>query len=187
MQKLRLAFATFPEMQTERLRLRAVEPGDADAMFRIMSDARVMRYFGSQPMATRDEAVRRITGIRTAFAQREGVRWAITSREDGTFMGTCGFWRLMPEHFRAEIGYELGPEWWGKGIMPETIRAALTFAFGPMGFHSVEAQIHPANIASRRALEKVGFVQEGYFHENYFDVIENGFTDTAVFSILNEK
>jgi ribosomal-protein-alanine N-acetyltransferase len=50
--------------------------------------------------------------------------------------------------------------------------------------HSVEAQIHPANIGSRRVLEKLGFVQEGYFRENYYEPAESQFTDTVVFSLL---
>jgi ribosomal-protein-alanine N-acetyltransferase len=54
-----------------------------------------------------------------------------------------------------------------------------------MGLHSVEAQIDPANRASRRVLEKLGFVQEGYFRENYYDPVEARFTDTAVFSLLS--
>jgi ribosomal-protein-alanine N-acetyltransferase len=54
-----------------------------------------------------------------------------------------------------------------------------------MGLHSVEAQIHPANSGSRRVLEKLGFVQEGYFRENFYDPVEAGFTDTAVFSLLS--
>jgi ribosomal-protein-alanine N-acetyltransferase len=68
--------------------------------------------------------------------------------------------------------------------MTEAVDAVLTFGFGTMGLHSVEAQIHPANHGSRRVLEKLGFVQEGYFHENYYDPVEASFTDTAVFSLL---
>lgn len=178
------AFATFPVLKTERLLLRAVTPGDADDIFRIMSDPRVMRYFGVLPMASRAEAVQRADTFQKAFQEQTAIRWAITQREGGPFIGTCGYWRLIKAHFRAELGYELAPEWWGHGIMPEAICAVLTFGFTTMGLHSVEAQIHPANIGSRRVLEKLGFVQEGYFHENYYDPVEDRFTDTAVFSLL---
>lgn len=187
MNKLRIAFATFPVLHTERLVLRAIEQKDRADMFRIMSDTQVMRYFGSEPMVMPEEAEMRIEDIRKAFAERSGVRWAITWREGGDFLGTCGFWRLIPEHFRAEVGYELAPEWWGKGIMPEAIGAALNFAFTRMGLHSIEAQIDPANTASRRVLEKLGFVQEGYFHENYYDTNRRAFTDTAIFSLVKPK
>jgi ribosomal-protein-alanine N-acetyltransferase len=152
---LTTAFATFPILETERFVLREATPEDAPAIFRIMSDARVTRYFGREPMLVFDEAIERAEEFRTSFAEQSGVRWAIANRADGEFIGTCGFWRLIKEHFRAEIGYELAPEWWGKGVMTEAVAAALTFGFTRMGLHSVEAQIHPANIGSRRVLEKL--------------------------------
>ena len=178
------AFTTFPVLQTERLILRNPQVADAEAIFRIMSDPQVLRYFGSAPMTDPEQALRRIASFHADFAAKEGIRWAITSRSDGRFLGTCGFWRLVKEHFRAEIGYELAPEWWGQGIMPEAIDAALNFGFQSMGLHSVEAQIAPENIGSRRVLEKLGFVQEAYFRENYYEPAEGRFTDTAVFSLL---
>jgi RimJ/RimL family protein N-acetyltransferase len=53
------------------------------------------------------------------------------------------------------------------------------------GYNAPEAQIHPANSGSRRVLEKLGFVQEGYFRENFYDPVEAQFTDTALFSLLS--
>jgi ribosomal-protein-alanine N-acetyltransferase len=184
MPDLSVAFATFPVLETARFRLRAVAEEDTADIFRIMSDPRVTRYFGTAPMAAIAEAAERVRSIQAAFAGQEGVRWAIADRASGRFLGTLGFWRLIKPHFRAEIGYELAPEWWGQGVMPEAAGAALTFGFATMGLHSVEAQIHPENTGSRRVLEKLGFVQEGYFRENYYEPAEARFTDTAVFSLL---
>lgn len=181
---LSATFAAFPVLETERLVLRAVTPADAADMFGIMRDPRVARYFGSAPMVSVDEAAERIDRISVAFGEQTGVRWAITRREHSQLVGTCGYWRLVKPHFWAEIGYELAPEQWGRGIMTEAIGAVLQWGFTTMGLHRVEAQIHPANIGSQRVLEKLGFVQEGYFRENYYEVAEGQFTDTAVFSLL---
>lgn len=181
---LTTAFAIFPVLETERLTLRAVTSADAPDIFRIMSDPRVIRYFGMLPMTALDEAVERVERIQSSFQDHTGIRWGITHRETGQLLGTCGFWRLIKPHYRAEIGYDLAAEWWGKGVMPEAVAAVLTYGFTTMGLHSVEAHIHPANTGSRRVLEKLGFEQEGYFRENYYDVVETRFTDTAVFSLL---
>ncbi len=181
---LSAVFAEFPVRETARLRLRAPTEADAPALFQIMSDPLVLRYFGSLPMTAPEQALARARGFGEAFAERSGIRWAITARATGAYIGSCGFWRIIPEHDRAEIGYELAPAWWGRGIMPEALAPVLEFGFSAMGLHSVEAQIHPANSGSRRVLEKLGFVQEGYFLENYYDVVERGYTDTAVFSLL---
>lgn len=181
---LTAAFATFPVLETRRCILRAVAPTDTEAIFRIVADPRVTRYFGMLPMTSIAEAEQRVQSFQADFAEPKGIRWAITDRAQGRLIGSCGFWRLIKRHFRAEIGYELAPEWWSQGVMTEAVGAVLAFGFGRMGLHSVEAQIHPANIGSRRVLEKLGFVQEGYFRENYYDPIAARFTDTAAFSLL---
>ncbi len=178
------ALAEFPALETARLRLREFTPEDAAAVLRIMARPEVTRYFGCLPMTTIEQARERVDGIRRDFQARAGVRWALTSRDTGEFLGSAGFWRLLPEHARAEVGYELAPEWWGRGVMTEALAAMLEFGFGQLRLHSVEAQIHPANAASRRVLEKLGFVQEGYFRENVRDPVEGCFVDTAVFSLL---
>lgn len=181
---LKTAFATFPELETTRYRLRAITPDDADAIYHIMRDPQVIRYFGQLPMTALDQAVEKVQRIQADFGEQRGVRWAITSRANGQLLGTGGFWRLITEHARAEIGYELAAEHWGQGVMTEVLEAMLGWGFEVMGLHSVEAHIHPANTGSQRVLEKKGFLQEGYFRQNYYDVVEAGFTDTAVFSLL---
>jgi [ribosomal protein S5]-alanine N-acetyltransferase len=128
--------------------------------------------------------VTRVEGIQIDFSAQEGLRWAITDRATGEFLGTGGFWRIVKAHHRAEIGYELAADWWGKGMMSEVGAVMLDFGFTQMKLHSVEAQIHPDNQGSRRVLEKLGFVQEGHFRENYYDPVEQRFTDTTVFSLL---
>lgn len=181
---LSAAFAAFPTITTDRLVLRRPHADDAEPIFRIMSNPVVTRYFGSEPMHEPAQAVRRIEQFHADFSDREGIRWAIVRRADDQFLGTCGFWRVVKAHYRAEIGYELDPEWWGRGIMTEAVAAVLNFGFDTMRLHSVEAQIAPENVGSQRVLEKVGFRQEAYFRENYYDPNEGRFTDTAVFSLL---
>lgn len=181
---LTTAFAQFPTLTTRRWILRAPTAHDVEDIYQIMSDPRVIRYFGSLPMTTREQAAERVASFQRAFAEQSGIRWAISEPRSGRLIGTCGYWRIIKPHCRAEIGYELASEWWGQGVMPEALSAVLAFGFTTMGLHTVEAQIHPENGGSRRVLEKLGFVQEGYFRENYFDLVEDRFTDTAVFSLL---
>jgi ribosomal-protein-alanine N-acetyltransferase len=181
---LTTAFASFPALETERYQLRAVTLDDAAAIYAIMRDPQVLRYFGQLPMTAIDQAIEKVQRIQAAFEARQGVRWAITSRASGELLGTAGFWRLINDHARAEIGYELARAAWGQGVMTEALGAMLGFGFAVLGLHSVEANIHPDNTGSRRVLEKLGFVQEGYLRQNYYDVVEDGFTDTALFSLL---
>lgn len=177
-------FDTFPVLETERCTLRAVTHDDAPDIFHIMSDARVTRYIGQQPMDSPEKAVERVRMFQKLFDEQTAIPWAVASREHGQLIGTCVFWNIDRPNFRAEIGYILSPQWWGKGLMAEAVTAALIFGFTTMGLHSVEAQMDPENAASRRLLEKLGFVQEGHFREYYYDPAEGRFTDKAVFSLL---
>ena len=177
-------WTTFPVLQTERCILRGADMADADAMFRIFSDAEAMRYFGSPPITERSQAVERVQRRIEHFAAQQGIRWSIMWRETNDYLGSCGYWRIDSRHHRAELGYELDPAWWGRGIMTEVLNAIIAYGFKTMQLHSIEAQIHPDNQASRRVLEKNGFVQEGYFRESYYDDYEHTFTDNAIFSLL---
>jgi ribosomal-protein-alanine N-acetyltransferase len=182
MLNLKTIFHTFPALETERCMLRAPSVDDAQALFTLMQDTQVLRYLGSRSMTTIDDAVRRVQAYHNDFQQQQAIVWAI--QHQGSFIGTCTFWHLQPDHDRAEIGYMLASAFWGKRIATEVCTAVLDFGFSQMGLHSVEGQIDPDNAASRRVLEKLGFIQEGYFHENFFDLQQRRYTDTAVFSLL---
>jgi ribosomal-protein-alanine N-acetyltransferase len=112
--------------------------------------------------------------------------WAITLKDDpAKTIGTICFWRMVKEHYRAELGYVLDPKYWRMGIMKESILKVLDFGFSKIGLHSVEARINPDNIASASVLESTGFIREAYFKEDFFR--RGKFEDTAVFSRLNNK
>jgi ribosomal-protein-alanine N-acetyltransferase len=106
----------------------------------------------------------------------------LTLRGSDALLGTAGFWRWDKAHHWAEVGYELRPEHWGKGLMPEALTAMIRFGFERMELHRVEANITPANTASRRVLEKLGFVCEGVKRENWFH--DGRYTDTAHYGLL---
>jgi ribosomal-protein-alanine N-acetyltransferase len=72
-------------------------------------------------------------------------------------VGTCGFHTF--EERRAAIGYDLSRAQWGKGIAREAVAAILDYGFGPMGLEQVDAWVLPANTASIRLLERLGFLR----------------------------
>jgi [ribosomal protein S5]-alanine N-acetyltransferase len=176
-------FTTFPILETERTILRAPTDDDASDLFALWCDPHVVRYVGRLPMTTLDEARQRLNLFQTNYEQRIAIVWAITNRADGRAIGTTTLLRMQLPHFRTEIGYELSLDHWGKGLIPEVASAVLDYAFS-VGFHSIEARTDAANTNSQRVLEKLGFVQEGYFHENYYEPAVDRFTDTAIFSLL---
>ena len=88
-------FDVFPLLETERLILREITPDDAEDIFRIFADPRVIRYWGAAAMASIGEAHGKIVGITAAFREKFGIRWAITRRGSNRLIGSCGHWRLI--------------------------------------------------------------------------------------------
>ncbi len=176
------SFKKFPVLETERLRLRELVSADAKALFSVYSDPKVMAGHGMPVYKSVAEADHLISRYAKAFRQKRALRWAITRRDDNQLVGTCGYHDITAAHYRAEIGYELGPDHWRQGIMFETVRAVVRFGLAEMGLHRIEAVVDPQNLASANLLRKVGFTEEAFLRARFHD---NGrFIDDWFFSIL---
>src|SRR5690349_10151630 len=160
---LSIDLSTFPVLTTERLVLRALRPSDAERVFALRSDPQVMQHVNRPLARTMDDASALIDLITTTVAANDAVQWVITKQGDDTFIGLIGFWRMVKEDHRAELGYMLARDHWGRGLISEAIAAAVDCGFNTLGLHKVEAITRPANVASIRALEKNGFVREAHF------------------------
>jgi ribosomal-protein-alanine N-acetyltransferase len=115
-----------------------------------------------------------------------GINWGITFKNaPDKLVGMISFHRIEKEHYRAEIGYLLHPDYWGQGIVSEGVKALLDFGFNTLGFNSIEGHIRPQNAASRQVLLKNNFVKEATFRQNL--CFEGEFLDTEVYVILKEN
>ena len=178
-------FAAFPTLESERCILREITMDDVDALYDIRSDDLVSKYLGDPPMRHRDQAVASVEATMQSFQSGDGsLKWGVAMHDNNRLIGTVSVWHIRKQHYRAELGYMLARDYWGKGIIPEVCTTVLDYAFGTMNLHSMDANIDPRNDASRRVLEKLGFVQEAYFREDYFDPMTETFTDSAIFSML---
>lgn len=175
-------FKEFPFLESDRLIFRNFLWSDAQKLFEIRSNEKVMSYMDTAKHQTIQDAIGLISKINTSFSEKTGINWVIMEKSSEQFIGYFGFWRLMPEHCRAEIGYALSPEFWGKGYMTEAINTLIDFGFNKLKLHSIEANVNPDNINSIKLLEKAGFKREAYFHENYF--FNDRYIDSAIYSLL---
>lgn len=183
---MEINFTPFPELQTERFLLRRFILADAPDMYYFRSDAAILTYLDKEPAASLQEAEDFIKRIDNDIDTNNGILWAITEKEDPARpVGSICYWKLLKEHYRAEIGYLTAPLFWGKGVMKEVIPAVLEYGFNKMGLHSVEARINPDNKASAAVLERAGFIKEAHFREDFF--YKGQFKDTVVYSKVNGK
>lgn len=159
------ALPVFPELRGRRVRLRGPRADDAPALFALYSDPAVMRYWSRPPMSASSEAEGLVAEILDACAQRTMLNWMVTQRDDDAVIGTCTLFRFDPRHRRAEIGYSLRQDRWGRGYAREAVTLSLDWAFGTLGLHRIEAGIDPRNDGSRALLQRLGFVSEGVLRE----------------------
>jgi ribosomal-protein-alanine N-acetyltransferase len=179
---LQPVFLPFPELMTPRLRLRFILPEDAESLLFLRSSEEVMRYIDKDRMKTKEDALAFIQIVTQGIHNGTGISWGISLRNENTLIGTIAYWRLIPENYRAEIGYMLHPYFQGRGLMSEAMNEVLRYGFEVMNLHSIEANIHPHNEVSRKLLLKFGFQKEAYFRENFF---YNGkFLDSEIYSLI---
>jgi ribosomal-protein-alanine N-acetyltransferase len=182
---LQLNFDPFPSINTKRLYLRKIEQSDINEIFLLRSDPVVMKYIDRPPAKSLDDAYIFLKSIADLEIKREAVTWAITIKDDPKLIGTICYWNIKKEHYRAEAGYVLLPQFHGKGIMQEALTAVLDYGFNVMKLHSVEANVNPNNEASIKILERNKFLREAYFKENYY--YDGKFLDSAIYSLLVQE
>ncbi|WP_349237138.1 GNAT family N-acetyltransferase [Bacillus sp. REN3] len=151
--------------------LRGINESDAEDLFINFSNKKLMAYYGSERMENLEEARGLIHAFKDNFNEEKGVRWGIQLKGDRRLIGTIGFHAWSTKHKRAEIGYELHPDFWGRGYAREAAEAALAYAFAKMGLERMGAVVFFENNSSYRILENIGFKREGILRKS---IIQHG-------------
>ncbi|MBS2968580.1 GNAT family N-acetyltransferase [Metabacillus sp. KIGAM252] len=165
----------FPELKTERLKLREINEEDADNLFEIFSKENVLKYYGMEPLRELTEAKLLARRFHDGWHQETSLRWGMEYNEQ--LIGTIGYHNWNKTHKRAEIGYEIHPDFWRMGFASEALQAAAWFGFKTLGLHRIGATVRPENKASLLLLEKFGFKREGilkgyqYIGGEYYDLV----------------
>jgi [ribosomal protein S5]-alanine N-acetyltransferase len=140
------------EIRTARLLLRRARHDDLEPLHEIFTDARAMRYW-SRP-AHADLAETRIWLQSTMDSPADASDDYIIEYE-GRAIGKAGCWRL------PEIGFILHPDFWGRGLAREAVKAAIANIFAKFPIPALIADVDPRNRASLGLLTRLGFVETG--------------------------
>jgi ribosomal-protein-alanine N-acetyltransferase len=129
----------------------------------------------------------RIARHRRDWKRDAAYRLLVTARAPGErIIGSVNLGGLLRGAFNnAYLGYWIDHEHQGRGLMTEAVRGAVTFAFGVLHLHRVQAAIMPRNPASLRVAEKVGFRREG-LAERYLQ-IAGAWEDHVLFGMTAEE
>ena len=155
------SFSPFPVLNTERLILRKLVSSDDHQIFALRSNEKINRYLGRKLCGSIDEAKDFIQLIESNIQKNDSLYWAITLIESNELVGTICLYNFSPINSAAEIGYELLPEFQGRGIMQESVALVIKYAREEIKLASIEAYPHSDNINSLKLLEKLNFRKQG--------------------------
>jgi RimJ/RimL family protein N-acetyltransferase len=139
-------------IETERLRLRPMEPGDLDEFAALHADPEVTEFV--RPLDRR-AAKERLEQDEREWRQRGHGLLAILDRRDDTFLGRCGL-RYWPQFGETELGWVLRRSAWGRGYATEAASACVEWGFSEFDLPYLTSMIAPANVRSIGVAERLG-------------------------------
>jgi [ribosomal protein S5]-alanine N-acetyltransferase len=176
---------SFPILETERLHLIEINEQYNQKYYEIMSLDEVTRYYGMESLKSVEEAAKMIDSFKNNFLSNRSIRWGIILKGKQEFIGTLGLNNLNLANKRAEIGYEIHPNYWRNGFTSEAVKEVLRYSFQELGLYRIGAVVYPENIASSSLLKKLGFKEEGLLRGYIYQ--KNRSNDALVFSLLRTE
>lgn len=189
-----------PELDTGRLKVRLARPGMEVPLARFLcenyaghldrwSPPPVQGFFTATFWRERLDialeelqADRAVRFVLQSLATGEGGDVPV----DAPIIGTCNYTNIVRGAFHAcHLGYQIGRESQGQGLMAEALRAANAFMFDVMRMHRLMANFRPENTRSRALLRRLGFAEEGLARDYLF--IDGAWRDHVLTSLVNPR
>lgn len=167
---------TFPVLTTERLNLIEIGHQHLYDIFKLFGNEQVTRFYNLTTFTDESEAQKIIERFHKRYLENAGIRWGIALKNQPNIIGTIGFNNYSQRH-RANLGYDLHPDYWNKGFMKEALTPVLRFGFINLEVNRIEAEVMQGNIASEKLLAATGFLKEGvlkqwmHWNDNYYDMV----------------
>lgn len=146
-------------LETQRLLLRPVNQNDLSDIHEIVSDPEVAATAGFPISKTIEDSVKRMLEY-----MDDNETLAVVLKENGKMIGTVSLqkrcWPMYPINRNLqgrELGFDLNRKYWGRGLMPEAVRAVMDHCFEKLSYDFLTAGYFLGNTKSERAIEKCGF------------------------------
>ena len=164
--------------------LREWQESDAEALSALLNDKRILDNLrdGLPYPYTENDALWYINSCLNADKAKQ---FCFAIIYDGEVVGSIGLFRQENIHFKtAELGYYIGVEYWGKGLMTEAVRLACKHVFDNTDIVRIYAEPFAENIGSCRVLEKNGFVLEGILRKTAYKT--GNFREMNLYALVKE-
>lgn len=172
-------------LETDRLILRRYTLDNAQDMYRNWETSeKVTRYLTWEPYQNIDDVKGYIQSVIDNYEKPDHYDWVIEYNELGEVIGSIGVIWVREDIAACEIGYCLGDEFWGRGIMPEALSEVIRFLFEEVGMNRIQATHDARNPNSGRVMEKCGMQYEGTMRQAGKN--NQGVCDSVMRAILRE-
>jgi len=151
-------------METKNYRLREIVPTDINNIHKGLSNPEITKYYDVH-FPTLEDTKEQMEWYANLKKNSTGVWWAVIDKNSGEFLGAGGYNDLSKEHAKAEIGFWLLQEAWGKGIMKEVMPKLFELGFDELGLNRIEGYVFSENSKCKKAIEKINFKHEGTMKE----------------------
>lgn len=175
------------QIETTRLILRPLRMEDAEAMYHNWTSSQEVTKFLTWPAHSDVETTQDVlkTWIEL-YQQPDFYQWGITLKANPSEpLGTISVVATDERIAAMEVGYCLGEQWWGQGIMSEALLAITTFLFDTIGVNRLESRHDPKNFGSGAVLRKAGFLYEGLRLQS--DWNNQGVCDTCLYGLVKSS
>ncbi|OXS74854.1 N-acetyltransferase [Lysinibacillus sp. KCTC 33748] len=150
-------FTDFPVLATGRFILRKAQESDCFDLLELYSNESVVKYIPLEPFNSVEDSKNEMNWYEKIYEDKSGLRWLIEEPTTKKVIGTCGFLNYEKAHNRIEIGYDLIPSYWGKGIMKETLSSIIHFAFTKMNMNKIEAKVDEHEFEKGKYVDLINF------------------------------
>jgi len=171
----------FPVLQTDRLELVEIKKCHLRDILDLFGNENVTRFYNILPFKNEENAQKFIELYHIRFKDGLGIRWGISLKGEKNIIGTIGFNTFTKNH-RANIGYDLKPEYWNHGYMSEALNEVLDFGFNQLEINRIEAEVMQGNEGSERVLHKLNFRKEGILRQ--WMLWDEKYYDMSMFALL---
>lgn len=162
-------FTPFPILTTENLVLRKLTLQDCSQVFSLRSDPIVNKFIKREPTLNMQDAENWILKVLDQEDANKSVNWAITLKDDDKLIGQICLWNIENEKDLAEVGYSLLPDFFGKRIMDEALKAVISYGFETLNLMRIDAYTQKDNDRSIKLLRNNHFARNFEFEKIYPD------------------
>ncbi len=166
--KVKEVFAEPPVLETDRLLLVKISPEHAKDMYTYAKDPEVTKYLTWSCHSSESQTERYIKLLQKKYASGVFNDWGLVLKENGRFIGTCGYTSFDYTKLTAEIGYVIARDMWGNGYAAEAAKKVMEFGREVFGLTGFCAKMIEGNNASLSVMKKCGMTLDGIYKNSMF-------------------